>query len=764
VGLKEELAVEQEFVDAVYRRIEALRERSAELAAEVVAQGRGGLVSDRVERDARVEWAARRNALLSIGDLPVCFGRLDMDAGEHWHVGRLGVSDEDGEVLLMDWRAPLAEAFYRATSQDRRHVRSRRHIRMRGRKVTGLDDEPLVGPKRSDRSRLVGEGALLAALSSPRTGHMGDIVATIQSAQDAAIRAPMHGPLVIDGGPGTGKTAVALHRAAFLLYEHRFPLAEQGVLVVGPNPTFCRYVEQVLPGLGETGVRLESPGDLVPSRSSEVADAPDVAAVKASDDMAGRLAETVRSHQLPLEETAYVGLGTHRLPVTPSDSTKMIEAARRAGTHNRGRVVLERRLLRYLLRRAQLANERSLRTGMIATRQRLPSDTSTVDALRRSEEVRQLAERLWPALSADQVVDETLAAVGVPRSGEAYSEHDLALLDEAESLLGAPIPPRRPSRRSGSVEADATLDRTLSDMGIIPSCPRCGQEVELAGRRWACQTCQQSWPLSRLVPPEQAQQVHEIIERVEVTHGRPMAEAPRETFGHVIVDEAQDLSPMQWRMLARRCPTGSFTIVGDLGQSKHPWCPEGWDQVCSLAAPDHPGRVETLTVNYRTPAEVMGVAAAVLARYRPDLAPPTAVRSTGVPPRIVPTAPGERAATTARALAGEEAVTVSPGKVGVIWAGAPDDRSSPARRGPTSSPMALDQPVVELTITEAKGLEFDSVVIVEPADFSGAELYVAMTRTTSRLALVHEKALPPGIPADMCTTEPQPSPAGRARK
>lgn len=767
MGLREELADEQGFVDSVYRRIEQLRGRSAELAAEVIAQGRGGLVSDRVERDARVEWAARRKALLSIGDLPVCFGRLDMDGGDRWHVGRIGVSDEAGDVLLMDWRAPMAEAFYRATSQDRRQVRSRRHIRMRGRRVTGLDDEPLVGPKSSDTSHLVGEGALLAALSAPRTGHMGDIVATIQAAQDAAIRAPMHGPLVIDGGPGTGKTAVALHRAAFLLYEHRFPLAEQGVLVVGPNPTFCRYVEQVLPGLGETGVRLESPGDLVEGRSAEVVDRPDVAAVKASGDMVDRLAETLRAHQRALEETAYVGLGIHRLPLTPSDSAKIVEAARRAGTHNRGRAVLERRLLRYLLRRAQLADERSLRTGMVATRQRLPSAGSTVDTLRRSDEVRELADRLWPRLSPDQVVDETLAALGVARDGEGRSEHDLALLDEAQALLGAPDPERRPSRRPDVAEGDATLDRTLSDMEIVPSCPRCGREVELAGRRWACQICQQSWPLSRLVPPEQAQQVREIIERVGTTHARPVAEAPREAFGHVIVDEAQDLSPMQWRMLARRCPTGSFTIVGDLGQSKHPWCPDDWGEVCALAAPDHPGRVETLTVNYRTPAEVMSLAAAVLARYRSDLLPPTAVRSTGVPPRIVPAAPGQDALGTARALATEEAATVSPGTVGIVRAADAHDVGSLAGGGRVSSPKALDQPIVELSIAEAKGLEFDSVVIVEPADFSDAELYVAMTRTTSRLALVHGKDLPPSIPAEIRATSAsrlRPSrPAGAAR-
>lgn len=742
MGLEEELVYEQSFLDAVYRRIDVLRDRSAEVASEVIAQGRGGLVSDRVDRDARVGLAARLGSLFSIGDMPVCFGRLDLDSGDRWHVGRLGVSDEDGEVLLMDWRAPLAEAFYRATSLDRRDVSLRRHIRMRGRRVTGIDDELLVGPLRTDSSHLVGEAALLAAVSSPRTGRMGDIVATIQAAQDTAIRASMHGPLVIDGGPGTGKTAVALHRAAFLLYEHRFPLAEQGVLVVGPNPIFCRYVEQVLPGLGETGVRLASPGDLVSGKQTTVIDPPGVAAIKASNEMAARLVEVMRNHQRPLEDTARVGLGTHFLAVTTGDSQRMIDAARKARTHNAGRAVLERRLLRYLLRRAQLANERSLRTGMIATKRALPRSEVILDTLRRSEAVRQLADRLWSELSPEQLVDETLSTIGIAREGEGYSEHDLALLDEAQSLLGEVTPPGRVTRPAPRPESDAALDRTLSDMGILPGCPSCGREVELSGRRWMCEVCQQFWPLARLVSPEQAQQVQEIIDRVATTHHRPVEEATRASFGHVLVDEAQDLSPMQWRMLSRRCPTGSFTIVGDLGQAKHPWSPSSWADVCSLVAPEIPGRVEQLTVNYRTPAEVMTLAAKVLAQYRPDLDPPTAVRECGTFPRIVATLPGQTVEALAKAIAVEEAAAVDPGNVGVIRANPSEDaRSSGSSAGPTG-PQVLDASVIELTIDEAKGLEFDSVIIVEPAHFSDAELYVAMTRTTSRLTLLHEGLVP----------------------
>jgi DNA helicase IV len=757
VGLREELAYEQTFADSVYRRIDRLRDEAAGLAAEVIGLGRGGLASNRVDRDARVVLSLRRAESLSIGEMPVCFGRLDMDGGESWHVGRLGVSDEDGEVLLMDWRAPLAEAFYRATSQDRHGVVLRRHIRMKGRQVTGLDDELLVGPQQSDRSRLVGEGALLAALTSPRTGHMTDIVATIQADQDTAIRAPMHGPMVIDGGPGTGKTAVALHRAAYLLYEHRFPLADQGVLVVGPNPTFCQYVEQVLPGLGETGVRLASPGELIFGRAADVVDAPEVAAIKASKEMADHLAETTRSHQRPLDATVYVGAGIHRLAVTVGDSQKMIDTARRAGAHNRGRAVLERLVLRYLLRRAERADQRALRTRFVTTTQGLPSPESTLDTLRRSAQVRELIDGLWPKLSAEQLVDETLARLGIPRFDHGLSEHDLGLLDEAQALLGpAPTRRRRSGRKDKQTGGDDNLDRTLSDMGITPNCPSCGREVALLSGRWNCQMCQRQWRLSRLVSPEQVQQIHEIIDRIRDTHSQPSQRRPLDTFGHVIVDEAQDLSPMQWRMLARRCPTGSFTIVGDLGQTKHPWAPEDWADVCSEAAPEHPCRVEKLGVNYRTPSEVMALAASVLAHHRPDLAPPIAVRSGGIPPRVATVGRGQDVVSAVQALASQEAATVNPGTVGIIRSEAPAEPRRPARQTRQTWAEPLDQPIVELAITEAKGLEFDSVVIVEPADFSPGELYVAITRTTSRLTLVHQRPLPAVIPEDLCIHEKLP--------
>ena len=343
MGVVEELRAEQEHIDGAYARLDELRSSASSLAEEVIGLGRGGSLADRVDRDARVQLSLARRAALSVGERPLCFGRLDTEDGDRLHIGRLGVSDQAGEPLMVDWRAPVAEAFYRATSADRRGVVRRRHIRMKGRRVVGVDDELLTRKGNAAGSELVGEAALLCSLEQARTGRMGDIVATIQSEQDAAIRAPMRGVLVVQGGPGTGKTAVALHRAAYLLYAHQFPLASQGVLVVGPNPVFCRYVGDVLPGLGETGVRLSTPAELVsaPAGAEMVSDPPEVAAVKADLGMADRLLQVVRSHQRPLEEVAHVGYAIHRLAVTPGDSARLVASAGAEPTYRAGRAKLE---------------------------------------------------------------------------------------------------------------------------------------------------------------------------------------------------------------------------------------------------------------------------------------------------------------------------------------------------------------------------------------------------------------------------------------
>jgi hypothetical protein len=359
-----------------------------------------------------------------------------------------------------------------------------------------------------------------------------------------------------------------------------------------------------------------------------------------------------------------------------------------------------------------------------------------IDRLRGSDDVRALADRMWPELTPEGVVREALGLAGIePSAG--WSEHDLALLDEAATLVGPPVV-RRHRRRRTAPRRDEVLERTLSSVGLLPECPACGSELSLTGGRWECEhpACRKTWRTEQVMAPEAFQQVQEIIGRVTETHhetdgGKPASE----TFGHVIVDEAQDLTPMQWRVLARRCPTGSMTLVGDLGQAKHSWSARNWSAVCAQAAPDVPHQIFELTINYRTPEEVMRLAASVLADVAPDLRPPTAVRTSGEDPVVTETS-ADRLADSAREAAQHEAVLVAPGKVAVIH---------PQGELAAVDADVLDRAVADLDVERVKGLEFDSVVVVEPAAHSAGQLYVALTRTTRRLVLVHSRHLPAAL-------------------
>lgn len=731
VGVVEELRAEQAHLDRAYARLDHLRNYGAELATGV-ATGKGGLAADRVARDAAMNTRLAVRAAASIGDLPLCFGRIDTEEDETFHIGRIGVADAEGDPIVVDWRAPVAEAFYRATAHDRMGILRRRHLRMRARRVVGIDDE-VLGEIGDNVGSLVGEGALLAALAQARTGRMGDIVATIQGEQDAAIRAPRHGVLVVQGGPGTGKTAVALHRAAYLLYAHRFPLAQQGVLVVGPNPIFLRYVEGVIPGLGETGVRLATPGELVAGSKVARRDEPVVAARKGALSMAGALAETIASHQQSGNETAHVGYGMHRLALSAEQAAHIVAAGQSAADHNAGRAIVERELLRHLVAEAKRLAERARRSGLVAGDAPPVEAAAILDTLRRSADVRALTEAIWPQLSPEQVAAETLERLGLSLDDE-RSEHDLALLDEASALLGPPVVRARRRRQAKLVHDDA-LDRTLADMGLVPRCPACDYaELGLADDgTLVCRSlnCGESFAPSEILGEGADLLLRQVLGRIEDTHGRPASTVRQdETFGHLIVDEAQDLSPMQWRMLLRRCPSRSMTVVGDLGQAKHVWSPPSWAE-SAVAGSDL--SVMELTVNYRTPEEVMEVATAVLDEVAPSLRPPAAVRRSGIPPRSVAVDPSDDVLTVARDIAASESAAVTPGKVALLL---------PSALATVAAPDVLDADVAELGIDQAKGLEFDSVVVAEPDAFTLPELYVALTRTTGRLVLVHSRPLP----------------------
>ena len=656
-----ELAREQAHVDRAYARLEVLREQARRWTRGVLDAGRGGTPQARLERDVLVEASLRRLAALALGSEPLVFGRLDARSGERLHVGRVAVPDADLEPLVVDWRAPAAAPFYRATAVDPLGLVRRRHLRGRGPRVVALDDEVFDGDGdadgdgAADQGRglvLVGEGALMETLRRERSGRMRDIVATIQREQDEVIRAPLAGALVVQGGPGTGKTAVAVHRAAYLLYTYRDRLEHAGVLLIGPTQRFVRYLGEVLPALGEQAVRLGRLRDLVivPGLPATLATEPvEVAALKGDGRMARVLVRALRAENLS-------GLAADDWPHLP--------------------VVALRRLL--------------------ASPRRLEAAAHAV--LRRDE---------WRPLLRP-------AAAG-------WTAADLPLLDELAALV-APRRPRRPRRGAGGDEDDEAGERDQVERALAAA----GEVDE--GLRVA---------------------IRDRLGRGRAAHGRDGSgrggdeRAARETFAHVLVDEAQDLSAMEWRMLVRRCPSGSMTIVGDLAQATAPGALASWDAVAALLG--GPVTVRELSVNYRTPTEIAEVAARVLSAARLGQDPPTPVRATGVGPdlRRVPTA--ELAAAVTEAVRRSRPGAEDGQGLGLVAVLTPDALVAPARTWVMHAGLDADV----LPVRESKGLEFDAVVVLEPAgiiDELGVRgLYLAVTRPTQRLTVLSTTPLPPAL-------------------
>ena len=795
-----EVAAEQVHLDHAYARLEALRSEARDLVDEARSGDRSGALFQRFERDAQEALGEERLRRLELGEQPLCFGRIDLLDGEALHIGRLGVLDEDGSALVVDWRAPIAERFYRATVGEPLGIVRRRHISGRGRRVLHLDDELLDADAVEQAVArgelvLVGEAALLDALNRSRSGRMADIVATIQAEQDAVVRSPLAGVLVVQGGPGTGKTAIGLHRVAYLLYSHRLLLDRQGVLLVGPNPTFLRYVEHVVPSLGETGLRLATPSDLVPG---VVADAPAdeelVAATKADARMAAVLAAGVRLRQRPLRAAVEVPDGRRFLRLSPVVTRRLVERAQAAGLpHNEARRLLERLVTAALwtLRLQRQERERAAAglSGPAERRQGLsdpaeggqglggPADAEdeatpaepSVDAARTPARppvdsdfrrrmlaepvVRNALEQLWPELTPVRFLDDLLgtpvllraAADGVLKESETaalaaaaerrgrsacprWAVHDVALLDEASALLGRrPRPGPRPADVQHRPGDELLADTVLSSdaFGNIEG----GVDPELR----------------RILRDRLLAQARADGDAASSAEGAGDEEPPG-VVGHVVVDEAQDVTPMQWRMLARRTSGSSLTLLGDLAQGGHPWSARSWADVLAWLgrAPDEATVVE-LGIGYRTPAEVLRVAEPVLRALDPTLRVPRAVRSVTERPRAVggglDVLPAVVADERAALAGGTVAVLCPPALVGAA--------AGSLGLEPASGADALDQPVVVLPADAAKGLEFDAVVVVEPALLRLPSLYVAITRTTRRLVVVHDQLLPTPLAAGL---------------
>ncbi|MGI9119801.1 MAG: HelD family protein [Acidimicrobiales bacterium] len=689
-----ELEAEQAYVDHAYDRLEAARQRVLRLRR-LSAVGPGGTHQARVESDVVEESIRARLAQLEVGDAALVFGRIDLaDSAERFYIGRMAVADDDQEPVVVDWRAPIAEPFYRATGLDPMGLALRRHFATQGRQLLAIEDEHFEWSRPEDQGvgvepgeDVAGGSVLLAALERPRSGRLGDIVGTIQSEQDQIIRSEMAGVVVVQGGPGTGKTVVALHRAAYLLYTHRFPLEGQGVLVVGPNRLYLAYIERVLPSLGEAGVELAVLCDLVPEAVGEERERPGGARVKGDLRMVDVLAKAVADRQRPLRAELVVGFGLQTLRCDVDASRHLVASARRRSRrHNAGRRVVERELWEVL------AGSGRTKVEPAAVR----------EALRGSIEVRSALEWMWPVLTPAALLRDLFGSRALLRLASA------GRLDEGEQAA------LYRARNGGDDGAGAW---TTSDVALFD------EARSLLG-----------------------------------AEGGGNDDEPR-LYGHLVVDEAQDLSPMELRLLARRSLNGSMTVVGDIAQATGAWAPTSWDQVLAHLPARRQPRIHELTIAYRTPAAVLSLAWRVLAVAAPGLRPPRAVREGGQAPMVVEVTRHRRDIEVAQ-LTEHERLAVGRGNVAVIATSSMVDELAAALEragivyggpGPGGPGAGLGAQVSLVPVHLVKGLELDSVVVVEPAAIVDEEpqglrsLYVALTRATRRLTLVHAQELPQAL-------------------
>ncbi|MEE1804753.1 AAA family ATPase [Streptomyces sp. JV176] len=768
---------EQQFVSLLYDRLDTLREQ-AESAMDASIGQVSTVRQARVERDVSVAEHAGRMSTLNAVESGLCFGRIDLhdrasedtvpgaDIGPEdiapgatvtHHIGRIGMrrDDPDRTPLLIDWRAPVARPFYLATGHTPMGLRRRRHITTQGRTVTALHDEimDLSDTTRTGYEDPDGDAVLLSALNSARTGRMSDIVQTIQAEQDRIIRAPYRGVLVVEGGPGTGKTAVALHRAAYLLYAYREQLARRAVLIVGPNPAFLGYIGEVLPSLGETGVLLSTTGELFPGVHATGTDTPEAAEVKGRADMARVLAEELRDRQTlpdPVLEIPHEEYGTLLL-----DRATAYEARQRARDtglpHNLARPTFAFRIIDALT--AQLVDR--LGADPLGGDNLLePADVAQLGKeVATSRDVQAAIDTLWPSLTPERFVADVLAAP--------------VRLDTADAAAV-----RRPGPRTG---ADARIDWTPADVPLLDEAAELLGEDDAAARATAALERQERIAYAQGVLElsygsrtqefeDQADEDSEVLAAHDIIDAERFAERHEETdtrsaaeraaadrtwaFGHIVVDEAQELSAMAWRLLMRRCPSRSMTLVGDPAQTGDAAGCDSWSQILEPYVQQR-WELTKLGVNYRTPTEIMEVAAEVRRLTDPLFEPPRSVRSTGHGPVVRAVEQSELARTAAQLTTERPDTDPGSGRLAVIAPTAllpalaaelPD-----ASWGVTPD---LTRPVVLLDPRQAKGLEFDTVIVVDPeAIMDGSprgtnDLYVALTRATQRLGIVRDRAVP----------------------
>jgi DNA helicase IV len=667
----DELEAEQAYIDRAYACLDAMRKRAEELDPV-------GDVWSKKELELAL---AKRVASLKDTGRALCFGRIDEEDGPKWYIGRRHVEDAKSDPVVVEWRAPIAAPYYRARPGNPQGLVMRRQFMLDGRTIVSMADD------RFDESAEVEEGpavrgraALMAELERSRTGEMIDIVATIQPEQDEIIRSPLEGLIAVQGGPGTGKTAVGLHRAAFLLYTHP-PLSRAGVLVIGPNRTFLKYIAQVLPSLGEEAVVQTTPRDLLSNARVRREESPEAQRLKGDARMAEVIRRSLVARRRPLEEDLTLRYSIGRVTLTPDEAWKVVEAvsARRI-PWNAGRTNLREQLLRALY----LAY-----TGGALMRTADPEHMART--LRNDPLFQGALDRLWPSVSANALIGDLLSSP--TRMAEAAA--GLLTADEQQLIL-------HPSgKRPSWTEADVAL----------------------------------------------LDEAHELLA------------GQSRTYGHVIADEAQDLSPMQLRMLSRRCPSGSMTILGDLAQGTGVWANDSWDEVLAQLPQPDGARVEELRLGYRAPAQVIELASGLLPTIAPQVTPTESVRRGRTEPHII-----RAVAARLAAVAAEEAIALTDDhhSVAVI---VPDAMLKAVNKALHTAGLdvgeatheGLDHRVTVLAAQSAKGLEFDAVIVVEPAavaeELPGVRglrlLYIAMTRPTRHLSVVHSLDLPAGLDAPL---------------
>jgi len=736
------VAEEQEFVDRAYSRLDQLRSQYREQRQKIDANHGVGNAQGWTERDALATHFAELSSRLDNVEERLVFGRLDMKDHATHYIGRISLLDEHSSPLLVDWRAPISAPFYQATAQEPLGVVRRRHIATRARSVTSVEDELLdVDQAQHQGLTLQGEGALMSALSSARSGRMGDIVATIQGEQDRVIRASDRGILVVQGGPGTGKTAVALHRAAYLLYTQREKLERSGVLIIGPSRTFLRYIEQVLPSLGESGVVQMTIGDIVPGLSAQDDDPIDIAAIKGRAAFSRILREAVRLIPRLPERDQVLQVWNRRVTLRVKDVQEALSRARRSGRpHNVARESFAMGLMELLAGRLIVEAGDASTTADID-----PDDLKTwMSEIRDSVDARRAINLAWMPTQAPAFLRKL------------WSRPDL--LAQANRKAGTPL----------SVEDLNLLYRTQDQPLTISDIPLIDELEELLGTLDLASAQKRRAEEQR--EKEERERANEALKATGLGGGivtadmlmrqtqeapslRPLAERARAdrswTYGHIVIDEAQDLSPMAWRCLLRRCPSRSMTVVGDLDQKRGHRRPHSWKQALGPAARAFSEEF-VLSISYRTPRALTRIAQAVMAQHgTPVLYPMEAVRDVPDCYQVSHTHKDTLKECVSQIVSAmEERLDREEGEgKGRICVIVPDAQAQ-LWHADESGASALDQRVSYLTAAGSKGLEFDSVVVVEPGailDQGSGDLFVALTRATHDLHAVTTTQLPRGM-------------------